>query len=238
MVPAVGTGNLSIGGQLWPCFYRAVYENWRTESMYTKPNFWAVLLFCPPPNLEVSCTDLEAYKEKKLSFPVTVAIKTATAVWNTSFVANNIDRAKVIDKLKELMNPMAVCVSVPYTSTDSDKAIANGAMLAEWIRYHVKLGVKVIVYDRDGANVQYIFNSTYNRAQGVRNENKFVYHPYTIRGLLDPSRKGIRYDNTEIIQYENTTQEVLRRNRYESQGELSNVYYSNLSLSRDCPRHC
>ena len=56
--------------------------------------------------------------------------------------------------LRPLARPLArrpgasVCLTVPYTSSDEAKAVANGAMMAEWIRYHMKLGIKVIVYDR------------------------------------------------------------------------------------------
>jgi hypothetical protein len=87
----------------------------------------------------------------------------------------------------------AICVVVPYTSNDPEKAIANGAMLFEWVRYYGQLGIKTIVYDRDGANRQYIYDSVYGYAH-TRNDKKvfehLVYHGYTVRGLLDPSRKG------------------------------------------------
>ena len=35
------------------------------------------------------------------------------------------------------------CVSIPYTSTDNEKHVANGAMLQEWLRYYLKLNMKV-----------------------------------------------------------------------------------------------
>ena len=43
-----------------------------------------------------------------------------------------------------------------------------------------------------------------------------VYHPYTIRGLLDPNRKGIRYDNTDAgFDYNDTDP---KRGSFEAQG--------------------
>ena len=43
-----------------------------------------------------------------------------------------------------------------------------------------------------------------------------VYHPYTIRGLLDPKRKGIRYDNTDAgFDYNDTDP---KRGSFEAQG--------------------
>ena len=43
-----------------------------------------------------------------------------------------------------------------------------------------------------------------------------MYHPYTIRGLLDPNRKGIRYDNTDAgFDYNDTDP---KRGSFEAQG--------------------
>ena len=47
-------------------------------------------------------------------------------------------------------------------------------------------------------------------------EGKLVYHPYTIRGLLDPSRKGMRYDNTDAGFDQSETDP--RRSSFEAQG--------------------
>lgn len=107
----------------------------------------------------------------------------------------------------------AVCLSIPYTSTDTEKSSANGAMLLEWIRYYTTLGFKVLIYDRDGANEKYIFKSKYGKAQKIIiPKGSLLYHPYTIRGLLDPAKEGAKYDNNESL---NTKE---RQGRYESQG--------------------
>ena len=118
------------------------------------------------------------------------------SVWSTSFTANIINKEKIVSSARSMRLPLAVCTVIPYTSSDPEKAFANTAIMIEWIRYHTKLGMKVIVYDRDGANRDYIFNSSYGISQGILKLD-FVYHNYTIRGLLDPLKKGLRYDNTE-----------------------------------------
>ena len=114
---------------------------------------------------------------------------------------------------------LAVCLSIPYTSTDIEKTIGNGAMLLEWVRYYALLGFKVLIYDRDGKNKHHIFKSKYGTAQRVRvPPGRLVYHPYTIRGLLDPSRKGLTYDNTDNTTSSDKNEMDYKRGRYESQG--------------------
>jgi hypothetical protein len=83
-------------------------------------------------------------------------------------------------------------------SSDSTKVAVNGALLVEWIRYYSNLGFKVIVYDRDGAQHAQIWASEYARTQGIDMASLDLdYYNYTIRGILDPSRRNMRYDNME-----------------------------------------
>jgi len=120
-----------------------------------------------------------------------------------------------------VMSPVsniAICLVVPYTTNDPDKREANGAMLYEWIRYHNKIGLKVIVYDRDRANAQHIFNSTYAQALGLNKPLELDYYGYTLRGLLDPSRAGYTYDNTEADVDLSGARLKERKSRYENQG--------------------
>lgn len=107
---------------------------------------------------------------------------------------------------------MVVCGVIPYTTHDPDKARANGAMLQEWIHYYHRLGFRVIIYDRDGENRQFIYNTTHSKLLGM-GPFEVVYHNYTIRGLLDPTHK-IHYDNSEPLNATDSN----RKFRYESQG--------------------
>lgn len=237
----------------WDCYYRPVYENWRTEKNYSSPNYWAVVFFCPSPYLD-DCEAIESRydaesvnntsKHLRSEFGK-VSMKTPTGSWwNTTFksipfttkkqqykpyYSTRNDATKVNDKtyidsspgilLKPRNIPPAVCLSIPYTSTDAGKEVANGAILLEWIRYYTLLGFKVLIYDRDGANRKHIFNSTYGKAQNIRiPRSGFVYHPYTVRGVLDPSKKGLKYDNTESKVEDDDVIEELRKGRFESQG--------------------
>jgi hypothetical protein len=100
-------------------------------------------------------------------------------------------------------------------------------MLLEWIHYYAKLGFKVMVYDRDGLNRK-VIDAEYSHAKALNIKlNRIVhlyegtprkpwgakeleqrrrmwasaqvhYFPYTIRGLMNPATKGIRYDNNEV----------------------------------------
>jgi len=139
--------------------------------------------------------------------------------WRTKFTARVVRKDKVIAQghKKNVVNPVAVCMAVPYTSFDTEKADANGAMMIEAIRYYAKLNFKVIVYDRDGANRHHIYNSSYAKAQKT-GPLELVYHNYTIRGLLHPEMRGFKYDNTEVF-YENDKKAAFnRKSRFESQG--------------------
>lgn len=75
-------------------------------------------------------------------------------------------------------------------------------MIFEFVRYYAKLGIRIIMYDRDGSNRKYIYDSAYGNAQD-RHKREYLksltYFPYTIRGILDPNRSGIQYDNTEAL---------------------------------------
>lgn len=120
---------------------------------------------------------------------------------------------------------MAVCCVIPYTTTDEAKATANGQMLLEWVHYYTKLGFRIFVYDREGMNSRYLSDSARKEALfGSSHGGTFPnlhYFNYTIRGLLDSTRNGIKYDNTERRPgggWGETSSANTLRARYESQG--------------------
>jgi len=88
---------------------------------------------------------------------------------------------------------MGICLVLPYLSIDNEKAVGNGAMVAEYINYYSQLGMEVFVYDRDGMHEPYLFNSSYIRARNF--DLRFQYHKFTIHGLLYQQQHGFRYDN-------------------------------------------
>jgi hypothetical protein len=98
---------------------------------------------------------------------------------------------------KEPAKPTA-CLVLPYMTSIPEKADVNGAMLYEWVRYHSMMGFKIIIYDRNGANREYIFNSTYgaaNNQQGMNWTSNVVYLRHTVFGLLDKAHLEAHYDN-------------------------------------------
>lgn len=210
----IGSGDLNIRNMKWKCFWRPLYENWRTETTIVKAQFWSLVIFCPA-RTESACerlSDINSGTNTVISnTSLTIYLKKAN--WTTTFTARVMNQGALLRSLSAYNYPMAMCVIVPYTSSDAIKARANGAMLAEWIRYHIKIGMKVIVYDRDGANIEHLHNTPYMRAQGI-GDLDFVYYNYTIRGLLDPGQSGFKYDNTERV----GADALELRYRYESQG--------------------
>lgn len=222
-----GTAIIYLGNdtfrESWDCFYRPLFENWREERKCTAPNFWSIVYYCPSrpsQNQDESCRAFERFTTGKSTIIVNLTTSLRSTSWNSSFEVNIRQKEISIDRVTSTIDDqklqLAVCTVIPYTSTDTDKSIANGAMLVEWIRFHTKLGMKVIIYDREGSNSHHIFNSSYAKSHGITRLH-FVYHNYTIRGLLDSAKKGIRYDNTEG-EYSNPADELSRLSRFESQG--------------------
>lgn len=293
-IPFVGNAILALPERKTTiqCFYRPLFENWRSDNTNSKPNYWSLIFYCPAETpSQCDYLDWQVWnnryytgeknengedlyvKEEGRAEEGIFKIRTPpfnddqTAIWTAPFRARPlVARERFLFKnystprsILEGMNddpdvtgvndtlirsnqavlaanaaavaaaiqssaanqghlPLAACLIIPYTSTDTQKSIANGAMLLEWIRYHAQLGFKLIIYDRDGANEEHIYRSQYGAKQRIRvpKEGKLVYHPYTIRGLLDSSRKGMRYDNTDAGFDQNETDP--RRSSFEAQG--------------------
>lgn len=217
--PVMGMSILSSKLGSWDCYYRAMYENARLDSHSSKVNAWATFFYCPIYN-QISCNSLTNYSimKSKLEFSVKIHILNNQVLSNT-FVANMHTVPKPIldyfidyDNLRHnfvhkndkdvvdfrqdrsALGKLGICTSIPYTTSDIDKFEANGVMLVEWIRYYVKLGIKVFIYDRDGSNEKFIKLAS----SMIDNRELLVYYNFTIRGLIDPSSQGFKYDNNEI----------------------------------------
>ena len=112
-------------------------------------------------------------------------------------------------------------------------------MLKEWLRYHSKLGFHIFVYDRDSANIDTIHDAIHTIDDKNANGNKrskkdgmhqqisgnIHYYNYTIRGLLDPKSKGLKYDNTELAAELGKDAAYDRNRRFQMQGELCSYIY-------------
>ena len=83
---------------------------------------------------------------------------------------------------------IAVCSVVPYTSSDPDKVAGNQAMLREWLHYYSQLGLHVLLYDRDGANIDILSPIGHDVALGGL-QKRISYHNFTVRGLFENKAK-------------------------------------------------
>jgi hypothetical protein len=124
----------------------------------------------------------------------------------------------------ESKQDLGICTVIPYTSSNKSKRDANGALLREWIRYNVKLGVRVFIYDGGGHNYQNIFNDSDGdalRREPYLSSNLIEYHNFTIRQSIDSTfGSDLRYDNEEQNANLNSTQaDVDRRIRFMLQGK-------------------
>jgi hypothetical protein len=130
-------------------------------------------------------------------------------------------------KKKKMKVPtIAVCTTLSYTTSKPQKMKVNDALLREWIRYYLKLGLKVIIYDNNGNH----FNAIYSDIDGAALERNsyvksphLIYYNYSMRPKLDPTlhhTKPARYDNEEMNKRPNSHEELMSRTqRYFRQGD-------------------
>lgn len=227
--PIVGNAVLYIPSfqESWVCFYRGMYENWRQESRIVHPNFWAVAFYCPQYR-KTACDKFIVQSEssdKKLR--MVIAFEVTSATISNEFTATLFSSSTKQD-LKS--NPLGhninlgICAPIPYTTIDSEKYEANGVMITEWIRYYVKLGIKVFLYDRDGENSQFL-NLLVGKIDPETMSRYVIYYNYTIKGFLDPSTIGLKYDNNELqgeLTHEAEKEDYSPRQRIEKQGNFNN----------------
>jgi hypothetical protein len=165
----------------WTCYYRSMTESWRVPRVY-----WPIIFYCPAPNNAICTGHHEMETDMLLTGQLKMDIHNTT--WKTRFP---------LHFEKEPAKPTA-CLVLPYRTSIPEKADVNGAMLYEWVRYYSMLGFKIIIYDRNGANRQYIFNSTYgaaNNQQGMNWTSNVVYLRHTVFGLLNKAHLEAQYDN-------------------------------------------
>jgi hypothetical protein len=238
--PIFGSATLQVpstpkNSNVWNCFYRAVYEQWRLETDLSKPNFWAVLFYCPAQDSAKDCPVLDSIfdgSSNQGSVLANVVMPISeTATFSTKFFVRTGIEASSVKRDRAHNNEVGVCLPIPYTSSDKEKQAANDAILSEWIRYYSELDFRIFIYDRDGANYNVIYDdNAYKRANkinvptndhttSVRNSPyKVHYYNYTLRGKLDPEAAGLSYDNTELTQGAMPERSNDRRHRHQKQG--------------------
>lgn len=199
--PAIGAATLHINSltESWNCYYRGIYENWKPECDKSNPNYWSTFFYCPQFQ-QSSCDKLIAHSKKsndKVEMKVEMKLLN-NITWRNTFTAILHQPFSVPIKPSYQYTSsseikLGICLVIPYSSTDVDKYKSNGEMLQQWIRYYDKLNVTVFIYDRDGANFEFI------DTLDVKYRQKLVYYSYSLRGLLDPLSRGLQYDNNEML---------------------------------------
>lgn len=195
------------------CYYRGLYSNARDADV--PGAYWTVMFYCPVPTTrQGDCKSFEAQYEggKDVTFKLTMHLQEVK--WHSTIVtyhdgtrANKPPPHRPPDyhasiyedgsssivqhsHLHELHESMAICTTWPFTTSDKKKVLINQAMVYEFMRYYANLGIKVIVYDREGGNAAGYANSAYARANPQRGryrhalDRHVVYHNYTIHEVL------------------------------------------------------
>jgi hypothetical protein len=179
----------------WVCYYRSMTEGFRIPRHY-----WSIFFYCPAPDNAVC----RGHHEMESDLLVTghLTMERYNTTWKSRFPVHN---KTVTGAVTEPVKPTA-CLAIPYTSSYSEKAVVNGAMLFEWVRYYSLLGFKVYVYDRHGANRHYIYNSSYGAANNQQSKDwisNVVYLKHTVFSLLSKNNPVPHFDSTIPLTKEN-----------------------------------
>eukprot|EP00600_Ochromonadales_sp_CCMP1393_P001002 CAMPEP_0174981380 /NCGR_PEP_ID=MMETSP0004_2-20121128/15858_1 /TAXON_ID=420556 /ORGANISM="Ochromonas sp., Strain CCMP1393" /LENGTH=528 /DNA_ID=CAMNT_0016233119 /DNA_START=70 /DNA_END=1656 /DNA_ORIENTATION=+ len=194
--PSIGHAQLKVMNHSSECYYRA------RSTIYNAPGggFSSLLLFCPILKTPV-CETLTATLStvRNVSVHLTTYI-TEGATWDTYIPVVGASTIAADDSSRHSDVDMAVCGVIPYTAKAGLKQRINGAMIYEWIRYYSNLGIKVLLYDRDGAHFPFLFGNAYSKAQQQEERNiehyNIVYHNYTVGSLLHYLEGRGRFDVT------------------------------------------
>ena len=188
----------------WICYYRALYTNWRGELGDTPESFWNVMLFCPSDgNVKNKVNRCHNFKQMHHNGPathkLTMFLRDGTE-WHAKFSTVKSAASKQTLTHEFWNEPVAVCTAWVYSTDQPDKVPINQALVYEFLRYYANLGMKIFVYDRDGAGIKGVFDSHYAKANPQRSsfvhaiDRSLVYHNYTIHSLLRPDLDVSKFD--------------------------------------------
>lgn len=259
--PMLGRGRLvhrTKRAHKWDCYWRVVFGHFENVELDLGSMYSSIVFFCPvPPHQKQKhvCDSLMKYYELSSTntYEIQMHIKDPNTrnevIWVNRFKGWTRFEDKVGPPPSEILNEnhlvnpkLAVCLSIPYTSSNPEKTIGNGALLAEFIRYYTNLGFKVFVYDRDGMNKKYLQNTPYMIARNITLD--YVYYNYTIRGLLDKGMTGMRYDNEneaaqpvlrEIQDWDKTLTNTHCRFEVKAVHQIENVMVTDFDEFLYCP---
>lgn len=203
------------------CFYRGVYSNNRIFD--SKDDFWSVLVYCPMKEGTQQCVSLEnMYKISPSSVSLTLSLSPHPEKWTVEmqtyrmsdyeYAAQKAD-AEAYGKAvsvaesaagskpqKERRLQLAVCTVWPYHTMYDEKVPANQALVYEFLRYYASLGIKMMVYDRDGMTMKGVLESDYARANPEQERYRgaikrlLTYFNYTIGSTLLQQGGTVRSD--------------------------------------------
>lgn len=196
---AMGVSTMAVTGLKWNCYYRDMNKlNEKLALIY---------YYCPVLNAK-ECLEFEDKAKNnsvavRLSMPV-IALKPKEPLIDINFYAKPFWKGR-----PRVENPrLAVTTIMPYRSSVPGKGAVQGAILFEWARYHLALGFKVVIYDRDGAHKQDLFKEYGRKYSGgsengkgksktIINWDNLIYHDFTILEMIDVTTNAVSFDNTE-----------------------------------------
>lgn len=197
--PSVGTASLLVNeSDEWTCYYRALYENPLHSLSQYRHQHWPIVFLCPAPNQRTSCANALAAsdqaKQAGKKLPLRLSIQFIQDQWSVDVPVD----LQAITKAKGRQSKAALCTAIPYTSSKDERLDANGAMLYEFIRYHSELDMKVIVFDRKGANWDTLTSNVYRqRGQGIDSLDLEYYNYTVLDGLQSYRSKNVKAESDE-----------------------------------------
>ena len=206
--PLVGHARISLfhGGTIVPCTYRSLYDSWRpSPRANTAPNYQTVFVTCPVQNAS-TCRDVQKMLSINSAPSVVLELLQSDHIDHTLRAPFQIHSQSYKTARDTSENrPAAACLVLPYQSSNIQATQINQAMVVEWIHHHTSLGFRILIYDRQGSFQQALHNNSYSflRSINTTQSSHVIYHPFTIRELLDPKRNGKTFDNNDMNQENN-----------------------------------
>lgn len=121
----IGHANIVINNQIdmvMDCKYRPLYENWREDSDYFV-NYWATVFYCPSVDKRL-CARLvktSTSSTSRITVDLNMKLGDPTTRWQTQFEADISKEKQIMTDSENKINPVGVCLSIPYTSNDVNK---------------------------------------------------------------------------------------------------------------------
>jgi hypothetical protein len=202
-----GNGNLTLSSADFTCLF--VHSWVRREGLVAGDTIRPVYIICAPESTLTEdgashvCNSIERSSEN-LNANLTLLVDTSKRI-HTYFTLTSPTTLQMSHRQIE-PHELGVVAIAPYIETNEEAAV----LIANWIFYHLNLGFRVFLFDRNGSysTVAHSAVDKFSKSKDVKVQNdlkrRFIYHMYSIRELLgyeDIYQRHARTDQDKALTY-------------------------------------